>query len=117
MLIASRLRASTGGRILVVRKESEGECMHIVSKAPAIVAVAICLLCGCGGGRPEATETYVLVTTNTKIPYWQGGSAGARGAARGLWGHTARVRGRTLQPQAGKGGIRSAAHTPSPPRW
>ena len=58
--------------------------MHIVNKpSAALVAVAMSLLCACGG-RHESTEVYVLVTTDTRIPYWQEAAEGLRTAARDL---------------------------------
>jgi ribose transport system substrate-binding protein len=58
--------------------------MHIVRKpSVALLAVAMSLLCACGG-RHETTEVYILVTTNTKIPYWQEAAEGLRAAARDL---------------------------------
>ena len=60
--------------------------MHIMRKpSVALVAGAISLLCACGGAtRHETTEAYVLVTTNTKIPYWQVAAEGLQAAARNL---------------------------------
>lgn len=38
-------------------------------------------LFNCGGSAHDPTEAYFLVTTNTKIPYWQAASAGLSQAA------------------------------------
>lgn len=45
-------------------------------------AAAILLLESCSSERHSPTETYILVTANTKVPYWQNAVAGLREAAR-----------------------------------
>ena len=76
--------------------------MHIVSKPSiALVAVAMSLLCACGG-RHETTEVYVLVATNTKIPYWQEAAEGLRTAARNLGVQAEMVGPETYDPKAEK---------------
>jgi ribose transport system substrate-binding protein len=89
--------------------------MHIVGKAPYIVAVAISVLFGCGGGRHEAAETYVLVTTNTKIPYWQVAAEGLRAAAHDLGVKTEMVGPETYDPKAEKEEFLSVVHRQIPP--
>src|SRR5258706_1082448 len=76
--------------------------MRIVGKpSVALIAVAMSLLCACGG-RHESTEVYVLVTTNTRIPYWQEAAEGLRTAARDL-GVKAEMAGpETYDPKAEK---------------
>jgi ribose transport system substrate-binding protein len=49
-----------------------------------ILCAAISLLFACGGSRHEGTEVYVLVTTNTKIAYWQVAAEGLLAAAKDL---------------------------------
>ncbi len=46
-----------------------------------LAAAAVLLLCGCGG-RHSSTEIYVLVTSNTRIGYWQEADQGLQAAAR-----------------------------------
>ncbi|MGA2328527.1 MAG: substrate-binding domain-containing protein [Bryobacteraceae bacterium] len=46
-----------------------------------VSALALPLL-NCGGSGHDPTEAYYLVTTNTKIPYWQAAVAGLGQAAR-----------------------------------
>jgi ribose transport system substrate-binding protein len=46
-----------------------------------LAVVSLVFLSGCGLRRHETTETYVLVTANTKIPYWQEAVAGLSAAA------------------------------------
>jgi ribose transport system substrate-binding protein len=76
--------------------------MHIIISRPvALVAVALSLLCACGG-RHEGTEVYVLVTTNTKIPYWQVAAEGLRAAARDLGVKSEMVGPETYDPKAEK---------------
>jgi ribose transport system substrate-binding protein len=45
------------------------------------VAAAALFLTGCAGSAHEPTEKYILVTTNTKLPYWQTALAGLNHAA------------------------------------
>jgi ribose transport system substrate-binding protein len=76
--------------------------MHIVSKpSVALASVAMSLLCACGG-RHETTEVYILVTTNTKIPYWQEAAEGLRAAARDLGVKSEMVGPDTYDPKAEK---------------
>jgi ribose transport system substrate-binding protein len=76
--------------------------MPIVSKpSVALVAVAMSLLCACGG-RHETTEVYVLVATNTKIPYWQEAAEGLQAAARDLGVKTEMAGPATYDPKAQK---------------
>jgi ribose transport system substrate-binding protein len=89
--------------------------MHMVSKAPVIVAVAMSLFIGCGGGRHEAAETYVLVTTNTKIPYWQVAAEGLRVAGHDLGVKTEMVGPETYDPKAEKEEFLSVVHRQIPP--
>ena len=91
--------------------------MHIVRKpSAALVAGAISLLCGCGGGtRHETTEAYVLVTTNTKIPYWQVAAEGLRAAARDLGVKTEMVGPETYDPKAEKEELLRVVHRQIPP--
>ena len=86
-----------------------------MSKAPVIAVVAISLMCGCGGGRHEAAETYVLVTTNTKIPYWQVAAEGLRAAAHDLGVKTEMVGPETYDPKAEKEEFLSVVHRQIPP--
>jgi len=58
--------------------------MHIGGTRLASLAVlAASMLAGCGG-RHESTEAYILLTTNTKIAYWQEAAQGLQAAAREL---------------------------------
>jgi ribose transport system substrate-binding protein len=47
----------------------------------AAVPASILLLTGCAGSEHEATEKYILVADNTKIPYWQTAVQGLHRAA------------------------------------
>ena len=78
--------------------------MHIIRRpSVALVAGAISLLCACSGSpRHETTEAYVLVTTNTKIPYWQGAAEGLRSAAHDLGVQWEIVGPETYDPKAEK---------------
>jgi ribose transport system substrate-binding protein len=55
-----------------------------------VVAVTICLLSGCS--RHDNNERYILVTANTKLPYWQTAAAGLAKAGA-LYGVKIDVRG------------------------
>jgi ribose transport system substrate-binding protein len=89
-------------------KESEG--MHIVSRpSVALASVAMSLLCACGG-RHETTEVYILVTTNTKIPYWQEAAEGLRAAARDVGVKSEMVGPDTYDPKAEKEEFMSLLH-------
>ncbi len=47
-----------------------------------VIFLCVLALAGCGGdSRHEVTETYYLVATNIKIPYWQSAGAGLSAAA------------------------------------
>lgn len=46
-----------------------------------VLAAAVFSSGGCTSNPHEATESYVLVATNTRIPYWQAAAAGLRRAA------------------------------------
>ena len=64
----------------------------------AEVAVTICLLLGCS--RHDNNERYILVTVNSKLPYWQTAAAGLAKAGA-LYGVKVDVRGPdTYDPQA-----------------
>jgi ribose transport system substrate-binding protein len=77
--------------------------MHIVNKpSVTLVAVAISLLCACGGGRHETTEVYILVAANTRIAYWQEAAEGLRTAARELGVKSEMVGPETYDPKAEK---------------
>ncbi len=57
-----------------------------MSKTQALFSLAMTALalpltnCGGGGARHDVLETYYLVATNTKIPYWQAAGAGLAAA-------------------------------------
>jgi len=77
--------------------------MQISNKlAVAWIGVAMFLQLACGGARHETTEVYVLVTTNTKIPYWQEAVEGLRAAARDLGVKAEMVGPDTYDPKAEK---------------
>src|SRR4051812_31185065 len=44
-------------------------------------SAAIIIMTGCGANPHEATEKYILVAANTKLPYWQTALAGLNHAA------------------------------------
>src|SRR5947209_3993258 len=48
--------------------------------AAGVTAAALCLN-GCAGSAHEPTEKYILVSANTKLPYWQTALAGLNHAA------------------------------------
>lgn len=51
----------------------------------ALLSAACCLLfASCGGSRHDPNEKYYLVTTNTKLPYWQTSATGLSRSARDL---------------------------------
>ena len=90
--------------------------MHFITKPAVILAVAaIFLLCACGGGRHEAGETYVLVSANTKIAYWQEAAEGLRAAAREMGVNAEMVGPETYDPKAEKEEFLSAVHRKVPP--
>ena len=90
--------------------------MHIVRRSSILVLAGVTsLLCACGGGRHEPAEVYVLVTTNTKIPYWQVAADGLRTAAREL-GVKMEVAGpETYDPKAEKEELLKLVRRPIPP--
>ena len=47
----------------------------------ALLPAAFLMMTGCSGSPHSPTENYILVATNTKIPYWQSASAGLIHAA------------------------------------
>jgi ribose transport system substrate-binding protein len=90
--------------------------MRIVINSPVALAVgAMSLMCACGGGRHEATEKYFLVTTNTKIAYWQEAAEGLRAAARELGVQAEMVGPETYDPKAEKEEFLKAVHQQIPP--
>lgn len=91
--------------------------MHIiVNPQVALVGAAMSLLCACGGGgRHEATENYILVTTNTKIAYWQEAQEGMKAAARDLGVKWEMVGPETYDPKAEKEEFLAAVHKQIPP--
>src|ERR1035438_393119 len=90
--------------------------MHIVGKTSvASAAVAMSLLCACGGGRHETTEKYFLVAANTKIAYWQEAAEGLRTAARELGVKVEMVGPETYDPKAEKEAFLAAVHGQIPP--
>lgn len=54
-------------------------CFTAISLIPAVLS-----LTGCSGTLHDASEKYVLITTNTKVPYWQNAFAGLNRAAMEL---------------------------------
>jgi ribose transport system substrate-binding protein len=90
--------------------------MRIVVKLPVILAaITMSLLCSCGGGRHEAGETYVLVSANTKIGYWQEAGAGLRAAAGELGVLAEMVGPETYDPKAEKEQFLDVVHRKIPP--
>lgn len=65
----------------------------------AVAAVAASFA-GCGGSAHEPTETYYLVATNTKIPYWQAALAGLTQAGREMQVQYEMLGPDTYDPQA-----------------
>ncbi len=57
--------------------------MRTVQRAllAAVLPAAFFSMAGCSGSAHSPTEKYILITTNTKIPYWQAASAGLIHAA------------------------------------
>lgn len=90
--------------------------MHLITKpAVALAIVAISMLCACGGGRHEAAETYVLVTSNTKIAYWQVAEEGLRAAAHEMGVNAEMVGPETYDPKAEKEQFLNVVHRKIPP--
>jgi ribose transport system substrate-binding protein len=73
------------------------------------MALATFLLFGCGG-RHESSETYVLVTTNTRIGYWQEAAQGLQAAARDLGVKSELAGPETYDPRAEKDELTKVAH-------
>ena len=74
----------------------------ITERRVVLAAVAMSLLSACGGGRHEVAETYVLVSSNTKIAYWQEAAEGLRAAGRELGVKVEMVGPETYDPKAEK---------------
>jgi ribose transport system substrate-binding protein len=90
--------------------------MRIVKKSPAtLLAVAMSLLCACGGKRHDPTELYVLVTANTQIAYWQEAAEGLRNAARDLGVRSEMVGPEKYDPKAEKEQFLEVVHRQVPP--
>jgi ribose transport system substrate-binding protein len=49
-----------------------------------VCAALLASLSGCGGGPHDPTEKYILITANTKHPYWLEAAAGLRKSAAAL---------------------------------
>jgi ribose transport system substrate-binding protein len=67
----------------------------------SLAVLAASLLVACGG-RHETAETYVLVATNTAIPYWKEAAQGLQAAARELGVKWEMVGPETYDPKAEK---------------
>src|SRR5690242_21945954 len=90
--------------------------MHIGGKSfTGITALATALLAACGGGRHESTETYVLVTANTRIAYWQEAAQGLQSAARELGVKSEMVGPETYDQKAQKEEFLRIVHRQLPP--
>lgn len=74
---------------------------NVVLYSVLVSALALPLL-NCGGSEHDATEAYYLVTTNTKIPYWQAAAAGLEQAAGEFKVGWEMVGADTYDPQAQK---------------
>jgi len=81
----------------------------------ALFALVLSLLCGCSGSRHETTETYVLVTSNTRIAYWQEAQEGLRAAARELGVKSEMAGPETYDPKAEKDEMLKVVHRQNPP--
>jgi ribose transport system substrate-binding protein len=89
--------------------------MHIITKPSVVLAVvAMSLLCACGG-RHDAGETFVLVSANTKIAYWQEAAEGLRAAAREMGVNSEMVGPETWDPKAEKEEFLNVVHRKIPP--
>ena len=89
--------------------------MHIITKPSVVLAVvAMSLLCACGG-RHDAGETFVLVSANTKIAYWQEAAEGLRTAAREMGVNSEMVGPETYDPKAEKEEFLNVVHRKIPP--
>jgi ribose transport system substrate-binding protein len=60
-----------------------------------LLTAAVLPLVNCGGSAHDPTETYNLITVNTKIPYWQAAAAGLAQA-----GGETKVKYETLGPES-----------------
>ena len=49
---------------------------------PLLIPALMLTLTNCSSSPHEPTETYYLIATNTKVPYWQQAAAGLNQAAR-----------------------------------
>lgn len=58
--------------------------MHKANGLMAMPVAVLLFLGGCNSERHNPSETYILVTANTKVPYWQSAVAGLREASREL---------------------------------
>jgi ribose transport system substrate-binding protein len=72
------------------------------------------LLCACGG-RHDAAESFVLVSANTKIAYWQEAAAGLRAAALEMGVNSEMVGPDTWDPKAEKEQFLDVVHRKIPP--
>ena len=73
----------------------------------AVTSIFVCFLLGCS--RHDNSERYILVTVNSKLPYWQAARAGLEKAAA-QYGVKSEVRGpETYDPDAEVQEFRSAA--------
>lgn len=57
---------------------------HLRLVPVALSSLLVMLTCGCSGSRHESTETYYLVASNIKLPYWQAALDGLNRAASDL---------------------------------
>lgn len=90
--------------------------MHNFVKYLLLTAVAVSLLGSCGGAkRHEPYENYVLVTTNTKIPYWQVAAEGLRAAAGDLGVKWEMVGPEAYDPKAEKEEFQAVIHRQNTP--
>ncbi len=66
-----------------------------------LLGVVLAVLTGCGGGSMHSpTEVFVLVSSNTRLPYWQSAAAGLKQAAGELQVRYEVVGPETYDPQA-----------------
>jgi len=90
--------------------------MHIGgNRSNLLVALAACLMLACGRGRHETTESYILVTTNTRIAYWQEAAKGLETAARQLGVKWEMIGPENYDPAAEKEELQKAVHRQIPP--
>ena len=80
----------------------------------ALAVLAASLLCACGA-RHEATESYVLVSTNTRIGYWQEAAKGLQTAARELAVKSEMLGPENYDPKSEKDEFLKAVHRQPPP--